>query len=107
MAPSIFFCNDEAYAEKYLKGLFLEFPPSFHSIDDLEVSKKWIEDATQTAFFTGLLTGSLGWDSFENVPSAIKGSLEEAEKALAIGNYRSCVVMCRRTGEALLKFAFK
>ncbi len=101
------FCNDEAYAEKYLKGLFLESPPSFHSIDELEVSKKWIEDATQTVFFMGLLTGSLGWDAFGNVPSAIKASLEEAEKALAIGNYRSCVVMCRRTGEALLKFAFK
>ena len=33
-------------------------------------------------------------------------SLEEAGKALSVANYRSCVVMCRRTVEALLKFAF-
>jgi hypothetical protein len=55
----------------------------------------------------GLMTGALGWDSLNNIPTAIKNSLEEAEKAISIGNYRSCVVMCRRTGEALLKFAFK
>ena len=46
-------------------------------------------------------------DSLNDIPTAIKNSLEEAEKAISIANYRSCVVMCRRTGEALLKFAFK
>jgi len=44
--------------------------------------------------------------SLTSNPPAIKQSLEEAEKALSIANYRSRVVMCRRTIEALLKFAF-
>jgi hypothetical protein len=99
--------NDEAFADKYLKGLFLEFPPSFYSIEDLEISKEWVQDSNKTAFFTGLLAGTLGWDPLNDIPTAIKNSLEEAKKAISIANYRSCVVMCRRTGEALLKFAFK
>lgn len=56
--------------------------------------------------FLGLLHGALGWDPSNQIPPAIRTSLEEAEKALSIANYRSCVVMCRRTIEALLKFAF-
>lgn len=99
--------NDEAFADKYVKGLFLEFPPAFHSIEDLEVSKEWVQDANKSALFIGLLMGTLGWDPLNDIPTAIKNSLEEAEKAISIANYRSCVVMCRRTGEALLKFAFK
>jgi HEPN domain-containing protein len=89
-----------------LQGLFLEFPPSFRSLEDLDVSEGWVEDEQTFAFFMGLLQGALGWDSFNQIPSTIKTSLEEAEKALSITNYRSCVVMCRRTIEALLKFAF-
>jgi len=56
--------------------------------------------------FFGLLHGALGWGPSHQIPPAIRASLEEAEKALSIANYRSCVVMCRRTIEALLKFAF-
>lgn len=99
--------NDKDFAHKYMQGLFLEFPPSFHSIEDLEVSGKWINDPKICAFFLGLLSGALGWDSFNQIPSAIKTSLDEAEKALEIANYRSCVVMCRRTAEALIKFAYQ
>lgn len=101
------FSNDRDFAHKYLHGLFLEFPPSFHSLEDLNVSEEWVDNPETNAFFLGLLQGALGWDSFNQIPSAIKTSFEEAEKALSIANYRSCVVMCRRTTEALLKFAFK
>jgi hypothetical protein len=102
------FSNDRDFAHKYLHGLFLEFPPSFHSSEELDVSEEWVDNDPETyAFFLGLLQGALGWDSFNQIPSAIKTSLEEAEKALSIANYRSCVVMCRRTTEALLKFAFQ
>lgn len=99
--------NDEDFARKHLHGLFLEFPPSFYSLEDSNVSEEWIEDSQTCAFFLGLLQGALGWDSFDQIPSAIKTSLEEAERALSISNYRSCVVMCRRTMESLLKFAFQ
>ena len=99
--------NDEEFAHKYLEGLFLEFPPSFHSIEDLQVTKEWVSNDETYYMFLGLLQGALGWDSFDQIPTAIKAFLEEAEKALSIANYRSCVVMCRRTIEALLRFAFQ
>src|SRR5208282_623925 len=99
--------NDEVFAYEYMQGLFLEFPPSFHKIEELEVSAKWINDPKLFASFLGLLSGALGWDSSNQIPSAIKTSLEEAQKALEIANYRSCVVMCRRTAEALMKFAYQ
>ena len=99
--------NDSDFAHKYLRGLFLEFPPSFHSAEEFQVSEEWVEDSQTCAFFLGLFQGALGWDPFDQIPVAIKTSLEEAEKALSIANYRSCVVMCRRTVEALLRFAFQ
>lgn len=101
------FSNDPDFAHKYLHGLFLEFPPSFHSVGELGVSEEWDENPQTCAFFLGLFQGALGWDPLDQIPVAIKTSLEEAEKALSIANYRSCVVMCRRTAEALLRFAFQ
>lgn len=98
--------NDSNFAQRYLHGLFLECPPSFHSADELEINDEWVEDQQICAMFLGLLHGALGWDPSHQIPPAIRASLEEAEKALSIANYRSCVVMCRRTIEALLKFAF-
>lgn len=98
--------NDINFARRYLHGLFLECPPSFHSADELEIVDEWVKDPQICAMFLGLLHGALGWDPSHQIPPAIRTSLEEAEKALSIANYRSCVVMCRRTIEALLKFAF-
>ena len=97
--------NDRDFAQKYLHGLFLECPPSFHSFEELEITEEWVEDQQTCAMFLGLLQGALGWDPSRQIPPAIQASLEEAEKALSISNYRSCVVMCRRTIEALLRFA--
>ncbi|MDO9574954.1 MAG: DUF4145 domain-containing protein [bacterium] len=99
--------NDCNFARRYLNGLFLECPPSFHSAEELEIIDEWVVDDQQIcAMFLGLLHGALGWDPSQQIPPAIRTSFEEAEKALSIANYRSCVVMCRRTIEALLKFAF-
>ena len=84
----------------------MECPPSFHSADEFEINEGWEGDPHLKAMFAGMLAGALGWDPDHNVPPALRDSLEEAEKALEIANYRSCVVMCRRALEALLKFAF-
>jgi len=97
--------NDRDFAQKYLHGLLLECPPSFHSTEDLDITEEWVDKSQTRAMFLGLLQGALGWDPMQQIPPAIQTSLEEAEKALSIANYRSCVVMCRRTIEALLKFA--
>jgi uncharacterized protein DUF4145 len=98
--------NDTEFAKKYLRGVFLEAPPSFHADDELETTEEWLQDSSTLAHFTGMLVGAFGWDSAHNIPPALETSLEEARKALSIANYRSCVVMCRRSLEALLKFAF-
>jgi hypothetical protein len=98
--------NDVEFAKKYLRGSFLESPPSFHTEEEIETSAEWLEDLTNIAMFAGLVAGAFGWDSAHNIPQALEASLEEARKALSIANYRSCVVMCRRSLEALLKFAF-
>jgi hypothetical protein len=96
--------NDVEFAKKYLRGSFLESPPSFHTEEEIETSAEWLEDLTNIAMFAGLVAGAFGWDSAHNIPQALEASLEEARKALSIANYRSCVVMCRRSLEALLKF---
>jgi hypothetical protein len=98
--------NDVEFAQKYFQGIFLEAPPSFHTADELEIAGEWLEDSSSVAMFAGMVAGALGWDSAHNIPPSLETSLEEARKALVIANYRSCVVMCRRSLEALLKFAF-
>jgi hypothetical protein len=100
------FSNDGNFAQRYLRGLFLECPPSFHTAEELEIDEEWLDDTKICALFLGLLHGAMGWDPSHQIPQTIRISLEEAEKALDIANYRSCVVMCRRTVEALLKFSF-
>ena len=42
-----------------------------------------------------------------DMPPFLEESIREARKSLEIGNYKSCVVMCRRGLEALLKYAYK
>ncbi len=98
--------NDSEFARRYVRGLFLECPPSFHSEDEIEWREEWVDDAVTLSMFKGLLQGALGWDPLLQIPPAVEASLEEARTALAVAHYRSCVVMCRRTVEALLKFAF-
>lgn len=97
--------NDAPFARKYVHGLLLECPPSFHSLDHLEVHESWISEPNECAMFLGMLQGALGWDSSHQVPPAIAESLEEARTAFDVANFRSTVVMCRRVVEALLKFA--
>jgi HEPN domain-containing protein len=98
--------NDSEFATRHLQGMFLECPPSFHAADELSTAEDWLTDPTIIATFTGLVVSALGWDSHHSIPPALEHSLDEARRALEIANYRSCVVMCRRSLEALLKFAF-
>jgi len=99
--------NDKEHARNYISGIFLNFPPAFYTIDEFNIVEEgWVTDEILCAMFTGMLMGAMGWDPLLQIPPAIQQSLDEASKALSIANYRSCVVMCRRTIEALLKFAF-
>jgi len=99
--------NDKEYSKNYLTGLFLNFPPGFYTRDQLQfIEEGWVVDGNICAMFSGMLMGAIGWDPLLQIPPAINQSLDEARKAVSIANYRSCVVMCRRTIEALLKFAF-
>jgi len=103
----IILSNDKEFAQNYLPSLFLNCPPSYHTLEDLDfIEEGWVIDGMVHAMFLGLLMGAIGWDPSLQIPPASHQSLEEASKALSIANYRSCVVMCRRTIEALLKFAF-
>jgi len=99
--------NNKEYTQKYVSGLFLNFPPRFYTSDQFEIIEEgWIEDEMVCAMFCGMLMGALGWAPLLQIPPAIRQSLDEARKSISIANCRSCVVMCRRTIEALLKFAF-
>jgi hypothetical protein len=99
--------NDAEFARALLRGIFLECPPSFHTLEDFEISEEWDADGETKAMFAGLLAGALGWDPSHNIPDNIQQSLDEARRSLEIANYRSCVAMSRRTLEAVLKFGYE
>jgi Domain of unknown function (DUF4145) len=99
--------NDREFAMEVLGHLLLEFPPSFHTIDELELAESWTKDPQAVALFLGMLSGARGWDPSHNIPANIRESLNEAHRSLKIANYRSAVVMSRRTLEAVLKFGFR
>ena len=98
--------NDADYARAFFAGIFLECPPSFHTLGDFETKEEWVSDDQTNAYFAGMLAGAHGWDPSHNIPANIQQSLEEARRSLEIANYRSCVVMSRRTLEAVLKFGY-
>ncbi|HYA14534.1 MAG TPA: PaeR7I family type II restriction endonuclease [Syntrophales bacterium] len=100
-------CNDSDKASEYLRGVFLGFPPSFKEPEDISQGSQWSDDETTFAMFCGMLHGAYGWDPSHDLPPFLEESIHEAQKSLEIGNYKSCVVMCRRGIEALLKFAYK
>ena len=99
--------NDSEILKDYVVGLFTEFPPSFQKTADLKVKTEEATDATTIAMFCGMLHGAYGWDPASDLPPSLEESLKEAQSSLGIGNYRSCVVMCRRGLEGLLKFAYE
>ena len=99
--------NDKNRAFEYLTHVFLGIPPSFHSIDEIEIEDAWVDDESVFAMFCGMLHGACGWDPMHDMPPFLDESVKEAQKSLDIGNYKSCVVMCRRALEALLKFGYK
>lgn len=99
--------NDSNFARSFFAGVFLDCPPSFHTWDDLEVTEEWVSDEYVKGMFAGMLAGALGWDPSHNIPENIQESLDEARRSLEIANYRSCVVMSRRTLEGVLTFGFR
>ena len=101
------FSNDSNFARRFFAGVFLNCPPSFHTWDDVEVVEKWVDEEQVKGMFAGLLAGALGWDPSHNIPENIQESLDEARKSFEMANYRSCVVMSRRTLEGVLKFGFQ
>jgi hypothetical protein len=99
--------NDAEFARGWLRGIFIEVPPSFHTADEFEITEEWKADPETKAFFAGMLAGAQGWDPSHNIPENIQQSLDEAKRSLDIANYRSCVAMSRRTLEAVLKFGYQ
>ena len=99
--------NDPDVLKEYIKGLFTEFPPSFKGIEDFTIEVQEVSEEATIAMFCGLLHGAYGWDPASDLPPSLEESLKEAQSSLAIGNYKSCVVMCRRALEGLLKFAYE
>jgi hypothetical protein len=99
--------NHAEFARECFRGIFLECPPSFHTVDDFEVTEEWKADDQTKGLFAGMLAGAQGWDPSHNIPENIQQSLDEAKRSLEIANYRSCVAMSRRTLEAVLKFGYQ
>lgn len=99
--------NDAEFARTFFRGVFLEYPPSFRTLEDFEISEEWLSDQETNALFAGMLAGAQGWDPSHGIPDNVRQSLDEARKSLEIANYRSCVVMSRRTLEAVLMFGYE
>lgn len=99
--------NNAEVARDWFRGIFLEVPPSFHTAEEFEITEEWKDDPETKALFAGMVAGAQGWDPSHNIPENIQQSLDEAERALKIANYRSCVAMSRRTLEAVLKFGYQ
>ncbi len=99
--------NDSDMLIHFITGIFTEFPPAFKEVGDFSIVTEEITDESSIAMFCGMLHGAYGWDPLCDLPPSLAESLDEAQTSLAIGNYRSCVVMCRRALEGLLKFAYE
>lgn len=99
--------NDREFAVNTFNRLLLDCPPGFHVADEFDINEQWTNNTQIVAYFLGILTGARGWDPLHDIPANIRQSLEEAHRSLEISNYRSVVVMSRRTLEAVLKFGFQ
>lgn len=98
------FSNGEDYASAFFTDLFVNVPPTFYKLRNWEVRKKWVKDVTSVSMFSGSLAGALGWG--KEVPKEIEESMTEAIKDYEIKNWHSCVVMCRRCVESIMKLAY-
>lgn len=100
------YSNDTKYARDFFTDIFTGLPPSFHKPKEWKMRSRWIKDKTSLAFFIGSLQGALGWAS-EEIPQEIKESINEALQVFETKHYKSCVVMCRRAIESVMKLAYK
>jgi len=97
--------NDSKYAEGFFVRVFVNVPPSFHGLDDWEISKEWIRAPLIVAGFCGSLSGARGWT--DRIPPGIERSIEEAKTNYDSGKWNPCVVMCRRALEEIMQFAYR
>jgi HEPN domain-containing protein len=97
--------NNRKYATRFFRAVFLNSPPTFAGARNWKVTSGWIADRTTVAIFAGSVAGALGWGP--NVPNEIETSLKEALDNLQRGNWKSCVVMCRRALQALMEVAYE
>jgi HEPN domain-containing protein len=96
--------NDEDYASTFFTDLFVNVPPTLYTLRNWGIRRKWVNDATSVGMFSGSLAGALGWG--KEIPREIEESVVEAIKDYEIKNWHSCVVMCRRCVEAVMKLAY-
>lgn len=98
------FGNDEEYTYAFFNDLFVNVPPTFYQLRNWKITRKCVKDAASVGMFSGSLAGALGWG--EEVPKEIEESMIEAIKDYEIKNWHSCVVMCRRCIESIMKLAY-
>lgn len=100
--------NDEEYAETFFSEVFCNVPPSFHELQDWFLKKKWSTRKRHITYFIAALTTSLTWtESIDRASKEVRESYKEARNAFDAGLWKSTVVMCRRTIEAVLKEAYR
>jgi len=98
--------NDENFARDFFTELFINVAPGFHKKRDWKIEAEWGRERVLVSFFLGTLNGALGWGS-DKIPMEINESLFEAMRDFETKQYKSCVVMCRRAIEAILKLAYR
>jgi len=98
--------NDDSFAEEVFSAVFFDDPAHSSKIEDWRITKEYTKEKVIIAYFTGILESALGWKG-ETLDTTISKDLREAEKALKIGNWKSCIVMSARTVEKLVKDTFQ
>lgn len=96
-------CNDDEYAQEFF-GLL---NPERFALD-WDISGSWTKDTVVvTTFMGGLLGLRTGVNPLDKASKEVKDSLREALGSYQAQNWKSTVVMSRRTIEAVLKDAYR
>jgi hypothetical protein len=59
--------TDADIANMLFQDIFMECPPSFHTLEEFEVTEEWLADGEKKAVFDGMLAGAPGWDPSHSV----------------------------------------
>jgi len=98
--------NDDSFAEEVFSAVFFDNPAHSSKIEDWQITKEYSTEKVTIAYFRGILESALGWKG-EALDAIISKDFREAEKALKIGNWKSCIIMSARTVEQLVKDVFQ